>query len=250
MAVLSTLKRAARVLLARRVREQAPFRRAVEGKRGLEIGGPSRVFQDDNILPIYRWTGALDNCVFAPSTLWEGKRAEGQTFHFHARKPAGFHFIREATDLHGIADAAYDFVLSSHHLEHVANPLRALAEFRRVCRPGGAMVIVLPDHRYTFDHRRKPTPIAHIVEDFRNATDERDLTHLEENLELHDFSRDPLAGSPEEFRERSRKNFENRGLHHHVFDPENARQMLEAAGLQVEVVECVKPHHIVLLARN
>ena len=36
------------------------------------------------------------------------------------------------TSLDGIDDASYDVVLASHTLEHIANPLRALSEWRRV----------------------------------------------------------------------------------------------------------------------
>jgi hypothetical protein len=40
---------------------------------------------------------------------------------------------------------------------------------------------------------------------------------MNEIIELHDLKKDKHAGSPEQFRERSLKNIENRALHHHVF---------------------------------
>lgn len=41
-------------------------------------------------------------------------------------------------------DGHFDVVFSSHVLEHIADPLELLAEMRRVLRPGGAIVTVIP----------------------------------------------------------------------------------------------------------
>lgn len=241
--------RAVRHALGRYVPSRGNFRSKVEGRFGLEIGGPSGAFGDTGVLPLYSHLAGLDNCVFSLETIWEGQRAEGPTYFYHPGKPIGFNFIREATDLVDIGDHQYDFVLSSHNLEHISNPLKALNEWIRVVKSGGAVIVLLPDHRLTFDHRRKPTPIEHIVEDYELGRDESDLTHLPEILELHDLSRDPAAGSMEEFRRRSLKNFENRCLHHHVFDETNSRRLLEVAGLTVECIEFAKPNHIAILGR-
>jgi SAM-dependent methyltransferase len=239
----------ARRVLGRYVKSQKQFREQVERKFGLEIGGPSEAFQDTGELPLYRYLAGLDNCVFSLETTWEGRRTESQTFFYHPRKANGFNFIREATDLREIADLRYSFVLSSHSLEHISNPVRALKEWIRVVKPGGAIIVLLPDYRRTFDLRRKPTSIEHMLEDYELGRDERDLTHLEEILELHDLSRDPAAGSKEHFLQRSLQNFENRCLHHHVFDECNIRELFEAVGLTVHILEFAKPHHIVILAR-
>jgi SAM-dependent methyltransferase len=51
----------------------------------------------------------------------------------------------DAQALDGIADDAYDFVYSSHCLEHVAEPVYALKDWIRVTRPGGYLVISVPD---------------------------------------------------------------------------------------------------------
>lgn len=239
----------ARRVLGRYVATQKRFRAQVLNRIGLEIGGPSAAFRDTGELPLYRYLAGLDNCVFSLETIWEGRRAEGTTYSYHPQKTHGFNFVREATDLHVIADHQYDFVLSSHNLEHISNPVRALKEWVRVVKPGGVIILLLPDYRRTFDHRREPTPVEHMLEDYELRRDERDLTHLEEILELHDLSLDPAAGSKEEFHQRSLRNFENRCLHHHVFDERNSRQLLETAGLTVEILELAKPHHIAILAR-
>ncbi len=47
-------------------------------------------------------------------------------------KEPGIQYVRDATDLRGIPDSKYDFVLASHALEHIANPLKAMSEWTRV----------------------------------------------------------------------------------------------------------------------
>ena len=95
------------------------------GKRGLEIGGPSRIFAGRSLLPIYSLVASCDNCNFSRNTVWQSSVEEGLTFRYHPNKPKGYQFIREATNLSGIADESYDFAISSHLIEHVANPLKA-----------------------------------------------------------------------------------------------------------------------------
>jgi len=189
--------------------------------------------------------GSLDNCVFSSATIWS---SQSEKYEFHPRKNPGRTFVCEGFDLKVIPDGSYDFVLSSHNLEHFANPIRALKEWERVVRPGGALVLVLPYYGKTFDHRRRPTDVTHMFEDFERNTQEDDLTHLPEILELHDLTMDPLAGSFENFRKRSLDNIQNRCLHHHVFDQQNSRELLERLGMDVIAVELAHPFHLVLFA--
>jgi SAM-dependent methyltransferase len=219
----------------------------VAGKKGLEIGGPSTVFQDGvRPLPIYPLVGSLDNCDFSRDTTWA---SHGDSYIFSPAKPPGKNIFRDASNLSSIADHSYDFILSSHNLEHFANPIKALQEWKRVTRPGGGLIIVLPHYAKTFDHRRTPTSIDHIFEDFERDTQEDDLTHLPEILEKHDLSMDPGGCTPEEFHRRSLDNFNNRCLHQHVFDPANSRELLIRCGMEVLVVDFAAPFHILLLAR-
>jgi SAM-dependent methyltransferase len=224
--------------------------RLFRGKTGLEIGGPSPIFGLRGVLPIYGAAGRIDNCNFAAETRWEGDIREGETFRFSSRRPPGRQFVAEATDLSRFEDDAYDFLLSSHAIEHTANPLKALGEWIRVVRPGGLFAIIVPHAEGTFDHRRPVTALTHLIEDRDSDVGESDLTHLDEILSLHDLSRDPGGGDLETFRARSLRNLENRCLHQHVFDTASAVAMVEHAGLGIFFVQALAPHDIVILARK
>jgi SAM-dependent methyltransferase len=222
----------------------------LRGTSGLEIGGPSDVFARHSLLPAYALAASIDNVNFSRTTIWEGAIQEGQTFAFDARHAPGRQYILEATDLLSIPDERYDFILSSHTIEHVANPLRALREWIRTLKAGGVLVLVVPHPEGTFDHRRTVTPMAHLLDDERRGTKEDDLTHLPDILERHDLTLDPPAGDFASFKARSERNFENRCLHHHVFDERLVTQILEWLGTSIVAVERMAPYHIFAVARK
>ena len=191
------------------------YQDALSQKVGIEIGGPSPFFK--YVVPIYPHILALDSVNFSSQTMWEGSISAGASFNFYKGK-TGNQFISEASDLSQIRDGAYEFLISSNCLEHIANPLKALKEWRRVVAPGGYLLLVLPNKASNFDHKRKTTTFAHLREDFEADVSEHDMTHLPEILEFHDLSRDKAAGDFGNFKSRSQDNFNTRGLHHHVFD--------------------------------
>ena len=187
----------------------------VRNKTAFEIGGPS----------LYTWGGigfyeqadTVDVTNFASETLWESGLKDGSPFLWN-NKPKGIQYVRDAVDLKGIPNDHYDLVLSSHVIEHIANPFKALLEWIRILKSGGLLMTIAPWREETFDHKRNIDRIEHLINDYNNRTTEADLSHLEEIVPLHDFSRDLPAQNAEFFRERSKKNLENRGLHQHVYD--------------------------------
>ena len=165
----------------------------VEGKRGLEIGGPSEIFQGwYRPLRLYNKIGSLDNCDFSRSNAWS---SHSDSFRFSRFRRPGRTILCDGSNLVGVENGSYDFALSSHNLEHFANPVKALREWQRVLRPGGSLILVLPHYAKTFDHRRTPTTVAHMIEDFEKNTQEDDLSHLEEILSVHDLKMDAAAGT-------------------------------------------------------
>jgi SAM-dependent methyltransferase len=126
--------------------------------KGLEIGGPSAIFQADALCPVYSLVSRIDGCNFSGSTAWEGSIQEGM--HYVAGKNLGYQIIAEASKLQMIPSSEYDFLLASRCLEHMANRSCAFQEWLRVLKKKGVMFLVLPDKGGTLDHPRPVTPSA------------------------------------------------------------------------------------------
>jgi SAM-dependent methyltransferase len=61
-----------------------------------------------------------------------------------------------------------DFVLASHVMEHMPNPIKALLEWHRVVRPEGVLFLVIPQPTACpGDVGRPLTTLEHCLEDFR-----------------------------------------------------------------------------------
>lgn len=72
----------------------------------------------------------------------------------------------DAQFMDGVLDNSYDFVTSSHCLEHLHNPMEGIQNWFRILRPGGHLIITIPeedlyeqgtwpsdknlDHKYSF----------------------------------------------------------------------------------------------------
>ncbi len=204
----------------------------VRNKTGFEIGGPS--LDSWGSLGVYDAAATIDTTNFAANTLWEKRLKDGSPFLWN-NQPKGKQYIRDAVDLNGIPNEFYDFVLASHTIEHIANPFKALLEWLRILRPGGLLLIIAPFKDVTFDHKRNIDRLEHLINDYHNQTTEADLSHLPDILRLHDLARDPPAGNIDTFKARSEKNFENRGLHQHVYDQELLYYIYLCLNLNVKV---------------
>ncbi|HTY13238.1 MAG TPA: methyltransferase domain-containing protein, partial [Candidatus Omnitrophota bacterium] len=216
------------------------------GKNGLEIGGPSKIFDKDEVLPLYRVVGGLDNCDFSENTVWHNAVVpdRSEMVRFNSR------YICDASELATVPDGKYDFIVSSHVLEHIANPIKAMHNWMRVVKDDGYLLVVVPHKDATFDRNRPVTTVEHVFSDFNEKVGEDSLEHLPEILELHDIGRDPGAGDMENFKQRSLKNASNRCLHHHVFDTALIVSIFDRLKLQVLAVDPVFPQHIIVLGKK
>lgn len=209
-----------------RVKNYVAYTKATAKLSGVEIGGPTALFHRH--VPVYKECLSLDFVNFSNETIWEGQLTD--SVNYFGNK-FGKQYIMEASELPKFADNCFDFLLSSNCLEHIANPIKALSEWKRVT--SGEIILIVPRKDNNFDHRRPTTTFEHLVADYNNDIDETDLTHLSEILSLHDLDRDPPAGSYEQFHQRSLDNFNNRCLHHHVFDNDLVSRMCEYLGMSI-----------------
>jgi SAM-dependent methyltransferase len=210
------------------------------GASALEPGGPSTLFERRGLVPVYPQLATLDTLDFAERTIW----SESQDGIVPGRR-----LIAEAGNLDEVTHDTYDAILASHVLEHLANPLGALAEWRRVVRPGGHLLLIVPHRDGTFDHRRPVTSLAHMRDDAERQTGEEDLTHLQEIIELHDLDRDPGAPDRQAFERRCHENPTLRAMHHHTFVSRTVIDVCRATGLEVLLLRPKRPFHIVCLCR-
>lgn len=221
--------------LRRTPRCWAVIQAALRDRHGIEIGGPSPIFEADGALPLYPIVGTLANYGF---------QAKEGMFVFSGR--TGRSHACEASAL-PLADAACDFVLSSHVLQHMANPLQALREWQRVLKPNGHLLLLLPDGDRTFDHKRETTSWGHLVADFAAETKETDRTHIAEALALTDTRHWTFNAWPG-WRDYYENNVMARSIHHHVFDMRLAKKAVSFSGFRVLATEMVFPFHLVILA--
>ena len=102
--------------------------------KGVELGGANSDHPDGNSF-------FLKACInVAPEAAEDDYYGKDETGH------------RGFCHLHGHAagiplfDSTVDYVISSHVLEHVPDPLRAFHEWERVVKPGGYFLMIVPHH--------------------------------------------------------------------------------------------------------
>lgn len=191
-----------------------------KNKNGIEIGGPSNTGVE-----IYKNVSNIDNVVFSNSTIWAKLNNE---YRFRENK-SGKVIINDAVDIKDIKDKSYDFLFSSHCLEHIANPIKALNEWKRITIDGAYIILILPEKSACFDHRREISKFEVLKKQYEKNVGDNDLSTLKEILKLHDLTKDPGAGNLRNFYIRSLNNYKNRCLHHYVYNKE----------LQIEICDYI-----------
>jgi SAM-dependent methyltransferase len=141
--------------------------------------------------------------------------------------------------LSAIGDGTQDFVVASHVLEHVANPLALLVEMHRVLRPGGTAIVLLPDMRRTSDRFRQPTTVEHLVDEYERDVQEVDEAHLA------DYARDVMQFKGEGAeREEFLARLAQRSIHVHMWAEEDffaaLRHAVEHLGCRFELLELLQ----------
>jgi SAM-dependent methyltransferase len=74
-------------------------------------------------------------------------------------------YVSHTGSIHDVVgeDAPFDYVIASHVIEHVPDPVGWLGDVRSVLRDDGVLSLAIPDHRRCFDALRSPTVTADIV---------------------------------------------------------------------------------------
>jgi SAM-dependent methyltransferase len=134
-------------------------------------------------------------------------------------------FVDDGEELKSVPSGQFDFVMACHFYEHCQNPLLSLENLLRVLRPGGRVLLVVPDMRASFDHVRARTSFAHVVRDYQEGPRSSQRAHSEEWARLIDKLTDPqeLAAKVEHLIET------NWPIHYHVWAPQDALELFYRA---------------------
>ena len=134
----------------------------------------------------------------------------------------------DETRLEGIASCSQEFVIASHVIEHLANPIAFLVEVHRVLKQDGNFVLLVPDRHSTFDRGRPPTPLEHIVkeleQDVRYVDDQHILDFLNHTSgSLHGRDDQSASRVSPEYLELHRQ----RSVHVHCWDISEFKLVLD-----------------------
>jgi SAM-dependent methyltransferase len=141
-----------------------------------------------------------------------------------------------------LADGTQDFVIASHVLEHTQDPIGTLHAHLRALRPGGTLLLALPDRRGGLDEHRAPTALEHLLADHDEGPQRSRAQHYREWTELVDV---PLGYVAAEDAEAHAAELERRGysIHFHCWTLEEFLAQLPAFGLDAVVAEARPNHH-------
>lgn len=185
----------------------------IVGKNVLEIGGPSDL--------LHNWYPKMLTVSFL-------NLPESMALHHQGRNPPN-----TRTVYHGDASNAKPFIqnrilrrfnglISSHTLEHFANPIKALCAWSTSLVDGGGIITIVPNKHECWDRVREDTTFEHMVEDFKNDTPNTDMTHLEESSCM-------LETRPTYYQDVGKTNA-TQVIHHHVFSLSTLQMCHEMAG--------------------
>ena len=219
-------------------------RRAIASRflkgNGLEVGAGSRPFPvPDGVRVFYgdiRDRESLES-YFKRREIKTGAEIDAQTFA-------------------GLDSGSFDFVISAHVLEHLRDPVGSIVHAVRILKPGGVLLLVVPDLRYTFDRNRPETTVEHALRDYQDGGESTTRQGYEEHLRyVHPY----LTGEdyPEHEIQRqaaeSAKRWPELDVHFHAWTRDGFQLLLFAvadlAPFDIEAVEFVVNENIFVLRK-
>ena len=86
--------------------------------------------------------------------------------------------------LKAVKGDCFDYIVSSHVIEHTPNPLKFLSDVWAMLKPGGLLFLVIPDKRFTFDVNRPITTFGVALQNFYLKKSKPDVAAVYDHFSL------------------------------------------------------------------
>ncbi len=130
------------------------------------------------------------------------------------------------------ADESYDFVILSHVIEHVANPIHVVKELFRVCKKGGLVLLAAPDKNFTFDKKRDLTSFQHLWDEYKAGV--KDITDDHYMDFIKGVHPEVLVRSEDEIKE-VLKSVKQRREHAHVWNSKSFKEFVAECFIRLHI---------------
>jgi SAM-dependent methyltransferase len=139
--------------------------------------------------------------------------------------------IDDGATLKTVPDEAFDYLIAAHVLEHVEDPISALKTWVRVTKPGGHIIIAVPDKRFCGEEMRPTTSVEHMIRDHEEGP------HVSAEEHYRDFGSNLKGYSGDRLEQYVRE--AEPMIHFHTFTLTTFVQLLASVGpnLGMELVE-------------
>lgn len=138
-----------------RVQRSVVAQKYLRGK-GAEIGA----FIQPIVTPRGCHTAYIDR---VPKSHWDDHEEYKQF------KIVDVDIVDDGLHLSKVETHAFDYLIAAHVLEHADDPIQAMKNWVRVVKPGGHLLVIVPDKRFTFDKDRELTTIDHFLKDHQEG---------------------------------------------------------------------------------
>ena len=92
----------------------------------------------------------------------EDLRKRARSLGMDETKVPNIGWVSHGSDLSVVNDT-FDAVVSSHAIEHQPDFVGHLNQVADLLKPGGCYYVLVPDHRYCFDHFLTPSTVAQVI---------------------------------------------------------------------------------------
>tara|TARA_B110000879_G_C11116345_1_gene489719 strand:+ start:738 stop:1463 length:726 start_codon:yes stop_codon:yes gene_type:complete len=224
-----------------------------DNKIALEIGGPTLLFtheyfpniDSEKYFELYSLFNSVDSVnLYNLESFQTVKKSANNTVY------------RTMYTSFDALTTKYDWLLSSHTIEHIANPIKFLKDYRNLLNDEGHIITFLPNKYMYWERHREFTTFEHIISDYENDVGEDDKTHIEENLiDDHPYNINPnhpdnISGLT--WKQMCEDNEKHRGMHHHVYSADTCQKLHEYCGFSTIAcfISPLDPLQIIYIGKN